>query len=529
MRFRLKLLLTALFVFAGISGSARADRASPRVLEVMNQYFDLLISGNTVIAGDMWAPECLERAQRFGITFQDIPLKADCSSPFLRTLDELASNTPPPVKRYDALDSTWAWVEFSAIVANQLAEYKYYVNKRGDWYWITYPQDYYCADWPVQESRYFRVHVDPNVVTYVNPLLLAEADRFIDAMADTLELPGQSLKEIENKKIEYFFCNGDTVVERITEHRAKGMLDLPSNDIISAVMPHYHELVHLLINIKMKDLPLYTLPLMREGMAVRYGGRWGKSTSSLIDLGVFLYREKILDIDSMLTMRDFQSQASADIVYPLSGVFSSFLIDRLGLDKTLDLYLELSGPFKTVNGWTNEDIQAILTRDLELHNWDAVKSEFNNYIDDRIREHVTAVPGRLDDGKVVLDDGSLRVTEDRQWLAFEFAPQDDDSLTHGNLLFARIKDPSEVKSILFEEQYHDSLQFEGYRFGVRYDRNEAGLYDYLTNQLVAKYIWGISPSDKYFDDETKTVAIQFKKTLLDKSRPEKKQFKLLPN
>ena len=526
--FWLKFTATVVVV-ALCSTSVRADRPTRLVLDVMHQYFDLLVSGNTEIAGDMWLPESLERSQRFGITFDDIALKQDCSSPYIRDLSRLRADAAPPSKRFKELENGWAWIEFSAIVGNRLDHHKYFLHKRGEWYWLGYPQDYYGANWSVQESKYFRVHSDSSVQGYVGPLLLTEADRFIEAMVDTLGLSNESLKEIREKKIEYFFCYGDTGVEAITGHRAKGMLDLPSNDVISAVIPHYHEIVHLLINIKLKEMPLYTLPLLREGMAVRYGGRWGKSTNSLIDLGVFLYREKILEVDSMLTMRGFDDQASADIVYPLSGVFCGFLVDRLGLDKTLELYLELSGPFKTVYGWSEEEIKGVLAQRLKLEDWPAVLAEFDRYIDDRISDHVVAAPGGLKKGKPVYQHGPVSVSEDKVWLAFEFSPRESDSLPHGNLLFGPIEEAASIRSTLFEEHYGDSVEYEGYRFGVRYDGNEAGLYDYLTNQLIAKYIWGITPSDDYLNLETNTVSIRFKKSLVNEVRPESNRIKLLLN
>ncbi|MBU0983338.1 MAG: hypothetical protein KKA42_05680, partial [candidate division Zixibacteria bacterium] len=76
------------------------------------------------------------------------------------------------------------------------------------------------------------------------------------------------------------------------------------------------------------------------------------------------------------------------------------------------------------------------------------------------------------------------------------------------------------QSSLFKEQTSNGAVPEGYRYGVQFDQNEAGLYDYATNQLLAKYIWGITPSPDYFDAEKGTVRICFKKDILKKTLPE---------
>jgi len=80
---------------------------------------------------------------------------------------------------------------------------------------------------------------------------------------------------------------------------------------------------------------------------------------------------------------------------------------------------------------------------------------------------------------------------------------------------------------LFNEQYEGAMPFEGYRYGLRFDTNEAGLYDYVTNQLVAKYIWGITPSDDYKNAEGTSIAVKFRKSLCEKAIPSEGSYKLL--
>jgi len=519
----------ALCVLAASSGTTLAQTQDESGITTMTQYFEYLAMDNFEIASDMWTPEAKERSERFGIEFEGIPLKADCASPLVRNLNVVRNFLQPPIRRYEILaDGDWSRLEFHRVMGSQLIEHRYYAQKRGDWFWISNAQDYYAADWEVVESDYFRVRMHPEVRPYVNDALLAEADRFVVAMADTLGIPDERLEEMATKKIEYFYCNSDTLIEKITGHRVKGTLDLGSNDVISASMPHFHEITHLLVNIRLQKLPLYTLPIMREGLAVRFGGRWGKHASALLDLGVFLHKEELVELDSILTMRGFGNDAGADIVYPVAGVFCAYLVDRLGLEKTLDLYLQLSGSFETVYGFSLADVQTRMTEAAGLDSWSELVADFEDYTTTRISQHIAAAPGATSGGKTVFENDFCRVTEEDQWLAFELASIDGGEVVRGNLLFGAGEGLAGERSSLFLEQYGEDVAFEGHRFGVRYDQNEAGLYDYATNQLLAKYIWGITPSDDYFDAERGRIMIKFRKSLLNGRQPHENDCRLLP-
>ena len=521
-------------ILALIACSAQAmDLASEHAVigtKMLSQYFELLAADNFEIAHDMWLPEVQERSSRFGIEYEGCPLRIDCNSPVVQNLDRVRYDLLPPVKRYKGLERRWVELEFDRVAAGLPIHYNYYAYATGDWSWLGYRQDMYIHTWDSVESKYFRVHMHPSVTKYMNPVALADADRFVEAMCDTLDMPSDLRKEIAEKKIEYFFCAGDSVVEKLTGHLTKGMLDLPTNDVISAVFPHYHEVTHLLVNMKLHRLPLYTLPMLREGIAVRYGGRWGKHPASLAQLAKFLYREELVPFDSVLTYTGFDEQAGADIVYPVAGLFTAYLLDRLGQDKYFELYRSLSGKYDDLAALTTDKVEGVIATALGKGSWADVITDFNSFIDDD-SALMTAVPGKLDKGKSIAKGDGYQVREDGKWLGFEFTPtMTDDGKVSGNLLFAKADDLQENPSSLFEEQYQAKEPFEGYRYGVRFDQNEIGLYDYATNCLIAKYIWGVTPSDDYLDKDKGTVTVKFSKWLFDGGLPsDKTGCHLLPN
>ncbi|MEW5796158.1 MAG: hypothetical protein AB1772_07330 [Candidatus Zixiibacteriota bacterium] len=508
---------------------ARAEDSCPAAIGVINEYFELVARGSYDIAGDMWTPEALERSGRFSIRFNSVPLKVDCNSPIMRNVDQFSGKVIAPIRACQQVDSTdWYRLEYADIYGSSLLRHDYFLQKRGDWFWIGYPQDHYAATWSVTESRYFRIRTHPDAEKYLNPAAIAEADRFVEQTCSLLGIADSTLRRIAAPKIEYYFCPTDSVVKQITGFLVVGTLDLASNDIITADFPHFHELTHLLINIRLREVPLYTLPIMREGLATYLAGRWGKHPAPLMDLAIFLYNEDLVTFDSIFTMAGFDTDSGADIVYPVAGLFCGYLIEKLGMYGCLDLYVSLSGRFPEVNGLTPADVQSRICAAVDQPHWAGLKTDFEAYLARYQAERVVALPGEGARGEAIMNGDRIAVYDAGDWIGFEFVAAPDDTLCQGNLVFAPADGLQGQRSQLFESQYSEKQAFEGYRFGVRYDRNEAGLYDYATNQLLAKFIMGITPSDDYFDAERKIIKVRFRKSLLNGQLPASGQYRLLP-
>jgi hypothetical protein len=519
------LTLSVLLTATSAVGQERQRDAIP----ILTYYLELITSGNFDIASDMWTPEALERSHRFGISFSDIESKTDCSSPIIRRWGDYTAKSMTPVRKFSEMDEdTWCRLEYADVYGSTMLRHNYYAQRRGDWFWLSYPQDFYAANWAVVESKYLRVRIDPEVEKYVNEVGLAEADRFVETVAEQLGMASDRLDRIAEAKIEYFYCGSDSVVEQITGFLVKGTLDLASNDVISADFPHFHELAHLLVNIHLQDLPLYTLPVVREGLAVNLAGRWGKHPAVLMDLATALIDQELLIFDSTFTMRGFDTESGADIVYPVCGIFCGYLIDRLGMSEFLELYLGMSGKFGYLDGLSAEAIQNVITDATGHDDWAALKTDFDQYLKEYVDNRLTARPGLEDGGNELVSGDRFVVVETDDWIAFEFNGNTSEEPPEGNLVFAPVEELKEQASQLFESQYGATQAYEGYRFGVRFDRNEIGLYDYGTNLLVAKYIWGITPSDDYYDADRNVLTARFDKSLFLDLLPQNGQCQLLP-
>lgn len=504
---------------------------------MIEQYIDLITSDNYESASFLWNEESRQRSNRFGISFSDIPLKTDAGSPLVRFLDIVRYEPVPPQLSVSPLEDSVYKIHYSQFAGGEVFGHDYYATSKNGYFRLIYPQDYIGRDWQVLETKFLRVRTHSAMTHFLNDALLAEVDEFVLRLSNSLGLTQMDMDATKEQKIEFFYCDSDKTVETITGALVKGTLDLASNDIISAGFPHYHELVHLLVNIRLKTMPLYTLPLFREGVAVHFGGRWGKTPEALKDLSAFLYRQGLVDIDSILTMDGFSRDASADIVYPIAGSFAGFLIKRIGITPYFQLYRRLSGDLPELQRLSHDSVAVIIASGLNLDDWPSVVVAFDSYIEETQSGYRLASPGatgatgasgatgETGQGKVLLETSDCKVIENSEWVGFEFAYKGQDG--SGTLLFGVDKRFGEKRSRLFDEQFGDDHEFGGYRFSVRFDRNEAGLYDYVSNQLVAKHIEGISPPGNYMSEDSTRIRFRVRRELLGEVRPSEDDFLFL--
>ncbi len=496
-------------------------------VETLEYYFDLMLSGNLESAVGLWDAGAVERSSRFGITYTGVPNKVDVGSPVVYNFDKMRDYLFPAASKVQIIENNeFVRLEFKKVVDAKAVVHDYYAFYDGEYFWLAYPQDYYARDWPVLETKYFRIHYLPLLEGYLHPVALEGADRFVERLADSLDLSSGKLDEIEEKKIEYFFCDTDSTVEVFTGHSTKGMTDLASNDIITAHFPHNHEVAHLLVNIKLRELPLYTQPVLREGLAVHYGGRWGKAPTALLGIGAFMHNEDIVTVDSIITKARFEEQAGADMSYPVAGLFVLFLLDRMGQDKFFDLYLSLSGDINEINGMSAPEVKRTIFEAVGAESWDVLTAEFDAFAQKAQSESAVFAPGHTKQERVVFQNGDVTVAIFERWVSLSFANGETVPPT-GNLLFGYDERLKGQRSILFEEQYKGAMEFPGYRWGIRYDGNEAGLYDYGTNQLVGKYIFGITPSEEYLAKDGRVIQLRYLVDLSEGAMPEKEGHKLL--
>jgi hypothetical protein len=505
-------MLCALVV--GLAMTAGAQGVHNNGLKLLEEYFDLLISGNLQSAEQLWKPSVLERSRRFDITYQGPVFKVDCNSPIVRDFEAYRDYLNPAATQALVLrrDSLFR-LEYRKRGDTVSARHSYYIELYNGYLWLSARHEFFSRTWPTVTSKYFRIHCNPKRLAHLNQAALDAADLFVQAMCDSLDLPDEVHRALSERKIEYYLAENDAEVQTMTGNLVKGLLDLPTSDVISAAFPHFHEIVHLLINMKLREIPLFSHPLVQEGLAVRYGGRWGRSSAALTDLGVFLFREQIVPLDSLLTLEGFNAIAGADVAYPVAGLVTAYLLDQSGLDRYLDLYRDLSGTSLDLTLLGAGEVKKLLYEAAGKKDWASFRESFGEFLDRNIMKQAASKPGSARGCKPLLNGDRYEVATNDDWLSFSF-DIDTAKASTGTLFWSVDSALAVGSSALFEEHFGDKRPFDGFRYSVRYDRNEAGLYDYATNQLLAKYIWGITPSEDYIDDDAGRVRISFRRSMV---------------
>jgi hypothetical protein len=216
----------------------------------------------------------------------------------------------------------------------------------------------------------------------------------------------------------------------------------------------------------------------------------------------------------------------ADLSYPVAGLLVSFLEERLGRKDLMALYLKLSGSYDEIAGLDKLDIEEAICNATGHGDWLDLTVDLDQYLDRRLEREVAAVPGLSATGRELAVGDGFHVAEDDEWFSFQFTAVGLEA-PKGTLLFGYMPELAELQSPLFDEQYQRQQDFQGFRFGLRFDQHEAGLYDFAANQLMAKYIWGIAPSPDYYDADANTISIRFRRHLVDSDQFGKGRVRLM--
>lgn len=541
-------LLQFIFYCPDTSAQSQSDSAvQPAVNPVfegnrmLQEYIELVQEGNLESARMHWSPYAHARAGRLGIHYDGISIKADLNSPLIK----LSRFHPQIVlKSGGRLDSTFLRLQVQARHNGETSSYQYYAIWLDGYPWLTFPQDYVAQGWPTQESRYFRFHINPGMQKYVNPIAIESLDRFVESLCKKLDISKKRMRTLAEKKIDYYYCADEQEVERITGAPVRGLYDLAADALITSALPHYHEVTHLLINYRLQSMPLTTLPLLREGMATYLGGRSTSSPSGLMDMGAYLYRLEVVDIDSLLELMAFHTDIDASISYSAAALFMKSLVETYGMDKTLDCYLELSGNLDKTRQLSSDSIRQVFENRLGA-SWENITKRFQTrYISGAFHNEAPDVylrPGlsglaagdstRLSQMGLASDPLDEHVRESLFKTlrnvtliqsgnrVFVRARPDNTGGLKATILFGKLDSTVFPASVLFEEQFNNSPAFQGYRFGVRFDKHEAGVYDYATSTLLAKFLTSFDPSAPYFSVADSTVSFSFPLTLVKNVSP----------
>ena len=477
--------------------TAVASAGSPYL--TLNKYFTAVRSGDWKAAESLWDKSALDHSRRLGIEYKDCPLKIDSASPLYNAREQIRRGnynmTIPAVN----VTGQMAEAEIALGKNGQGSKYLYYLRETdGEWKLIS-PMTYHAADWQVHITKYVNLYYTRS--WKINDYAAAELDRFIEDLGAQLGIAEARMELLESAKLDYYLGTEEEV-EKLTSHRCQGMTNLQFEAVVSQQLPHYHELTHFMVNFALRELPLYTMPFMQEGTAVYFGGRWGKSPSVVMQLGEFVIRERMYGVEDVLTWEGFEKIGNADFSYPIAGLWVSYLLNNIEAGEFLKLYRELSGTAEEVRVLDLPKVKAVLTKAAGKQ-WGEITAEFGEYVKNYKYSGIKPGDGA---GNLTLKAGEVQITQESGEYRVEARVDGDQR----KAVFFKDKDnPASVgyRSWMFEEQ-HAGREYRGEAYGLVVSAAEAGLYDYRTNVLIAKYVAGFQGEEGYVRDGVVRIRVE---------------------
>lgn len=431
----------------------------------IESFFNSLIAGSADLSEYVLKSE-LQKSQRLGIEYEGVKNK------FLISFDideQLKKEIREKKIRYELKEEN---------INGSFAKITFLVKERNyskDFYFKDYklvsPAFYFTSSWKNFKTRNFYFFISDT--SLFNNYSIETLENYISAITDLLQLSAEQKKNLEEKKIIYILCKDEDEIKKLTGFETRGIYILAYDEIITTYNCHFHELAHLLINFKLRTLPLYTLPFFQEGFAVAAGGRGGLARNVLFDAGCFLQKSGIIKFNSIISKEEFLSE-NASITYPVAGLYTLFLMREYGIDSYLNVYKKYSG--------SEEFVSEIETSSLMLPSIE----KFEKFVDSIRTRTSVSVDVHDTNGKVISESSSYSITETEDHFMISL---------RRNILLTPPDHPRGYRSRKFAEVFPNT-EYKGEKYLITAASREINIYNLYTNILIASYSAGFSLDNK---------------------------------
>jgi len=312
-------------------------------------------------------------------------------------------------------------------------------------------------------------------------------EKYFDSISLLLQFTREDMALLAKEKIVYVLCKDMNEIEHLTGFKTMGMYILAYDCVASTYNCHYHELLHLLINFKLRHIPLYTHPFLQEGFAVAFGGRGGKEPEIILDAGFYLAKSGMVEVSSLLKRAEFMEQ-DASVTYPVAGIYNAFLVQELGIGRYLQLYRKYSMKGHRI------DASSIDTSDLPS------SEKWNAFLEGYVQHRSISLSSPGNQGEVIIqgNDGAIRESGD----TFTIRLRD-------TLLLTPPLVQENYRSIRFSEMFPTRV-YHGEKYAITAGPQEIAIYNLYTNNLIANIVgtfclppMTISTSDGMFEFQVK--------------------------
>lgn len=507
---RLLCILTVLLIFSSCTSSFAATATA-----VFNDYIQAILAEDWPKAESFWLHDEVSLAKRLGVEFTGVPLKVDCSSPVLEHRLAIRDN----LVQLAVSDSTIADTLIAKTVtirsgAQPVIVHRYLVVQSPNGWFITSPIYHATRAWPVVNTTHVRVRCPAD--SLLNQYALDALDHFIDSLGTIFHFRPEHWVTLNDNKLDYYLADRETI-KALTGYDAHGMTYLPLDAVVTSHLPHDHELVHAILSFRMNPLPMYTLPAVQEGVAVSYGGRWGKAPRVIMQLGAFVLESGMMKVDDILTYNGFHSDA-ADLSYALGGLFTRCLIESIGFPKFSVLYRRLSGPQQYIRSLTDREIRRAV-EETTGQPWDTfIPSCVGREVEifsHRGIDPCDSIPRENEVWRHPFPDDKrdFTLTEDSTHYYIEAKGTLAGTALGFFLEDAKRFDEPVYRSRLLSEQMSGEAS-NGQIVGIVFDSLEAGVYDYRTDLLLAKFASGFTAGESIWNPVDRVVRFRVDKSVL---------------
>jgi len=425
-----------------------------------HKFIKCLISNNEKVIDYIDISE-IEASNRLGIQYEDVKHK------FLISYD-IDENVKKGIR-----EGKLEYSLTTQILENQYSELIFKVGNidyQKEFYFKNQkhisPITYFTRNWPQIKNKHFNFVISDT--TLFNSYCIQNLENYFITIAELLDLGENQLKTIEQEKIYYFLCKDQDDIELVTGFRTRGMYILAYDFIVTTFNAHYHELLHLLINYKLQTLPLYTLPFLQEGFAVAFGGRGGKEPNIILNLGLFLNNSGMLDYNEILTKKGFYN-VDVSLSYPMSGIYNIFLLEQIGLDKYLKLYIKYSGE--------SDEVEKMKVRITDLPSAD----KWNEFIRNKKFSSLELWKNDIEKNPIKKCKSALIFKDSDKYY---FAVKDTLFLLS-----------DEMYSNYDSKKYNEIIKgrkYGGEKYLITVNENEIAVYNLFTNNLIANFVISFS-------------------------------------
>lgn len=364
---------------------------------------------------------------------------------------------------YYSIDEIDSVFKILTITVDQLNYSKTYFLKNDS---LFPPVLYHTQDWSVIESDHFKFIVSDN--SLINDYSIKKLEESYKIISTLFGFTISEEEIIKSNKILYVLCRNENEVELLTGYTARGIYNLAYDAIITSYNSHYHELVHLLINYKLKHSHLYTHPFLMEGIATALGGRGGIHQRVLLETGAFLFISGFGELEEIASTIDFRN-TDASISYALSGIYCYYLLHQVGIDSFLATYQSYSGNANEIMGMS-----------IDLNKLPSVDGMIN-FIEEHFPKQILFDINK-NDAMLFYSDGFNSIYENVIYYHFQISTP---LFLKSGFSFQNYKS-NKIQELKLEEKYNEE------QYLIIVSESEISVYDLYLNTLIHSYVQGFN-------------------------------------